>query len=111
MGKDGAPPETTVKIGGEPRRPTSRRLVGLLGGSALFAAMLVLPPPAGMESAAWRVAAMAALMAVWWMTEAIPVAATALLPIALFPLLRVSGVTEAAAPYGNPLISCSWAVS
>jgi sodium-dependent dicarboxylate transporter 2/3/5 len=66
--------------------------------------MLVLPPPAGLESEAWRVAAMAALMAVWWMTEAIPVAATALLPIALFPLLRVSGVTEAAAPYGNPLI-------
>ena len=71
---------------------------------ALFATMLVLPPPGGLESAAWRVAALAALMAVWWMTEAIPVAATALLPIALFPLLRVSGVTEAAAPYGTPRI-------
>lgn len=99
-----AAPGDTVDAGGEPRGIKPRRLAGILGGSALFAAMLVLPPPEGLEGTAWRVAAMAALMAVWWMTEAIPVAATALLPIALFPLLRVSGVTEAAAPYGNPLI-------
>jgi sodium-dependent dicarboxylate transporter 2/3/5 len=97
-------PRAPANAGGGPRGITSRRLAGIFGGSALFATMLVLPPPEGLESAAWRVAALAALMAIWWMTEAIPVAATALLPIALFPLLRVSGVTEAAAPYGNPLI-------
>ncbi len=105
MDKNKAPrPNLSIDENQEPRGTTPRRLAGILGGSVLFATMLVLPPPEGLDSAAWRVAAMAALMAVWWMTEAIPVAATALLPIALFPLLRASGVTEAAAPYGNPLI-------
>ena len=82
----------------------ARRLAGLVGGPALFAVMLALPPPEGLEGAAWRVAATAVLMAVWWMTEAIPVAATALLPVVLFPLLRVHGVTEAAAPFANPIL-------
>jgi len=43
-------------------------------------------------------------MAVWWMTEAIPVYATALLPLALFPILGVATIGESAAPYGHELI-------
>ncbi len=43
-------------------------------------------------------------MAVWWATEALPVPVTALLPIALFPLLQVSDVKAATAPYANPTI-------
>lgn len=43
-------------------------------------------------------------MAVWWLTEAIPVYVTALLPLALFPLLGVSDIKPAAAPYGHELI-------
>lgn len=43
-------------------------------------------------------------MGVWWLTEAVPIYATALLPVAVFPLLGVSGMKEAAAPYGDPLI-------
>lgn len=43
-------------------------------------------------------------MAVWWMTEAIPVYATALIPLALFPLLGVSGIHATAAAYGNEII-------
>ncbi len=49
-------------------------------------------------------AAVAVVMAIWWMTEAIHVSATALLPIALLPLLDASSVDDAAAPYANPLI-------
>jgi len=49
-------------------------------------------------------AAVAVWMALWWMTEAIPVYATALLPIALFPLLGVATIRESAAPYGHELI-------
>lgn len=49
-------------------------------------------------------AAVAVLMAIWWMTEAIHVSATALLPIALLPLLGATSVDEAAEPYGSPLI-------
>ncbi len=43
-------------------------------------------------------------MAVLWMTEALPLAVTALLPLALFPLLGIAPVEAVAAPYANPLI-------
>lgn len=49
-------------------------------------------------------AGMAVWMALWWMTEAIPIFATALLPLALFPLLGIADGRHAAAPYANPLI-------
>lgn len=66
--------------------------------------MLLFAPPEGMPLAAWRTAAVAALMAAWWITEALPIAATALAPIVLFPLLRVGTIGEATAPFANPVI-------
>lgn len=54
--------------------------------------------------AARATAAVGAWMAVWWMTEAISVYATALLPLALFPLLGAASIRETAAPYGHELI-------
>ncbi|MCC5952458.1 MAG: SLC13/DASS family transporter [Acidimicrobiia bacterium] len=55
-------------------------------------------------SAGRATASIAVLMAVWWMTEAISIPATALIPIVAFPLLGVATIEEAAAPYANPLI-------
>ena len=78
--------------------------VGLATGPLLFAAMLLSAPPEGMSVVAWRTAAAGVLMATWWITEAIPIAATALLPIVLFPLLGVATVAATTAPYGNPVI-------
>jgi len=66
--------------------------------------MLILPAPAGLGAAAWRVAAVGVLMATWWVTEAIPIPATALLPLALFPLLQVADIRDAATPFANPII-------
>lgn len=43
-------------------------------------------------------------MATWWITEAIPIAATALAPLVLFPLLGILQIQEAASPYANPVI-------
>ncbi len=83
---------------------TRRRVAGLLGGPALFLAMMVLPGPAGMAPEAWRTAAVGLLMAVWWVTEAIPIPATALLPMVLFPVLGVTSTGDTAAPYANPII-------
>jgi len=74
---------------------------GFLIGLALFFTMLLIPSPSGLSVAAWSVAAIAILMAVWWATEAIPVAVTALLPLALFPLLGITSFEEAAVPYAN----------
>lgn len=60
--------------------------------------------PAPVGPATRATAAVAAWMATWWLTEAIPVYATALLPIVLFPLLGIAGLRDAAAPYAHPLI-------
>ena len=74
---------------------------GFLIGLASFFILLLLPSPEGLNSTAWTVAAIAVLMAIWWATEAIPVAVTALLPLALFPLLGITSFEEAAVPYAN----------
>ena len=80
------------------------RRTGLIGGIVVFVLMLLLPEPSGLSEAGWRTASVAALMAIWWMTEAIPIAATALLPLVLFPFLGVLDAPNASAPYGNELI-------
>ncbi|MGC5615344.1 SLC13 family permease [Georgenia sp. Z1491] len=49
-------------------------------------------------------AAVAVLMGVWWMTEAIPLAATALVPLVAFPGLGVVSIGDTAAPYASPTI-------
>jgi sodium-dependent dicarboxylate transporter 2/3/5 len=77
---------------------------GLIGGAISFVLLLVLPSPAGLGPEGWRMAAVGVLMAVWWMTEAIPISATALLPLVLFPLLGILSMPDAAAPYANELI-------
>jgi sodium-dependent dicarboxylate transporter 2/3/5 len=84
--------------------PSTRARIGLLLGAAFFLTALAFPPPAGVSGPAWRVAAVTILMATWWVTEALPLAATALLPLALFPLLGVSSIDAAAEPYANPVI-------
>lgn len=66
--------------------------------------MLVAGPLGGMSDTAWKTAALAVLMVVWWVTEAVPIAATALLPMALLPMLGIMEISEAAAPYANPVI-------
>ncbi|MFT5539827.1 MAG: sodium-dependent dicarboxylate transporter 2/3/5 [Alphaproteobacteria bacterium] len=83
---------------------TARRITGLVLGFAVFALMLASPPPADLEVAGWHVAAVAILMAIFWMTEALPVAATALIPLAAFPILGVRTIGETTAPYANPLV-------
>lgn len=87
------------------RHPSaSRRTIGLVAGIAVFAGMLFMDPPAGMPPKAWITAAVGILMAVWWVLEAIPIPATSLIPLLLFPLLGVKSMNAAAAPYANPLI-------
>ncbi len=74
---------------------------GFLAGLALFIILLSMPSPEGLSPSAWKVAAIAVLMATWWATEAIPVAVTALLPLALFPLFGITSFEDAAVPYAN----------
>ncbi len=78
-----------------------RQKFGLFLGPVLFVIVLVLPSPSGMPSEAHRTAAVAVLMAALWLTEAISISATALIPIVLFPLLGIRSVTETASSYGD----------
>ena len=89
--------------------------LGLLLGPALALAVWWLLPAAapgadavgvaaGLGPAGRATSAVAVWMAVWWLTEAVPLAATALLPVVLFPLLGIADIAAATAPYANPLI-------
>ena len=70
----------------------------------LFAAILLLPAPAGMAEPARRVMALGAWMATWWFTTPVALEATALLPLVLLPLLGVANFDRAATPYANNVI-------
>lgn len=85
------------------RRVVPQR-IGLVAGPLVCLALLLLPAPAGLTPAGWRTAAVALLMAVWWITEAVPIPVTSLLPLALFPALGVLDMPAAAAPYADELI-------
>jgi sodium-dependent dicarboxylate transporter 2/3/5 len=81
-----------------------RQRIGLLLGPLLFSVMLLLPTPEGMSPAAQHLAAVTLLMATWWISEALPIAATALLPIVLFPLLGIMPTAQTTSAYANPMI-------
>ncbi len=82
----------------------SRQWSGWVLGPGLLAATLLLSPPSGLSPEGWRTAGAAACMATFWITEAIPIPVTALLPLVLFPLLGLSDIRGAAAPFSNPII-------
>ena len=73
-------------------------------GLAVFFFVLLTPNPDSLSTIGWAVAAVTLLMAIWWATEAVPVAVTALLPLALFPMLHITDFKTAALPYANPNI-------
>ncbi len=87
-----------------PRRRVQQ--VGFFAGPILALGIgLVFPEShAGVLPAGAATAAVATWMAVWWLSEAIPIYATALLPLVLFPLLGARTMREAAAPYAHELI-------
>jgi len=75
----------------------------LLGVTAAIVVML-LPTPEGLSLEAHKTAALFLLMGIWWATEAVPVAVTALVPLALFPMLGIVDIQSAANPYANKTI-------
>ncbi|WP_170006454.1 SLC13 family permease [Bacillus fonticola] len=85
------------------RKLSTRQLTGLWLGPVLFLAILLFLRPEDLSPEAVGVLASTAWIATWWITEAIPIPATSLLPIVLFPLTgaMTDGVTSA---YGDPNI-------
>ncbi len=80
-----------------------RRTIGLALGPAFFVAVLVWPLPA-LSPEAHRLAAILALVVVFWITEALPIAVTALVGPALAVTLRIAPVRDVFAPFADPII-------
>lgn len=87
----------------EERFENLRRRTGLVLGPALFA-LLLLFPPASIPVPASRLLAVVAWVIAWWITEAVPLPATAVLGPALAVVLGVVPAREAFAPFGDPII-------
>jgi len=82
---------------------TARRIGLIIGALALLAGIFA-PTPAGMEREALIVAGLVVLMASWWMTEAIPLTATALMPFLVLPFAGVMDARETASAYYSPIL-------
>jgi sodium-dependent dicarboxylate transporter 2/3/5 len=82
---------------------TARR-IGLALGPLAFALTALMQPPAGMPPGAWLVAGLVFWMAAWWMTEAVPLSVTALLPFVVLPLAGVSTAEATASTYYSPIL-------
>ncbi|TLF53282.1 SLC13/DASS family transporter [Halomonas urmiana] len=87
-----------------PSGPALSARIGLWLGPLWLLLTLLLPAPTGMSDPAWACVGLALLMATWWSTEAIPIPATSLLPLALVPALGIGDMKETAASYANPII-------
>lgn len=89
----------------EPQRVSTRAWIGrFLGPVIALAAYLLIPTGEGLSQSGAATIAVGLLMATWWVTEALPLPATALLPIALFPLFGVVEITDATEPYASDTI-------
>ncbi len=84
----------------------SARLVWSVRAAGVVAALFVWLISSGstMPEDARIVAAIAVLMAIWWMSEAVPLAATSMLPIVLIPALTERSVAETTAPYASSIV-------
>ena len=80
-----------------------RERIGLLAGIALFVFFLIVNP-FGVDALAAKVLAIAALMITWWIGEALPMPAVALVPMLLFPLMNVASLRETTSKYADPVI-------
>ena len=83
---------------------TSRKpLLAMLAGPALFVLVWFFDPFT-LGPTANKVFAVAVWMITWWITEAIPMPAVALMPLVLFPLFGIAKISEAALPYANEVV-------
>ncbi len=80
-----------------------RRTIAILAGLIFFVCFLSFNP-FGLSAQGVKVGAVATLMIIWWVTEAMPMPAVALVPLIMFPIMGVSKIDEVAAPYANPII-------
>ena len=75
--------------------------IRLLLGPALAIAVWLIASGAGLSDAAVSVLSAGAWMLAWWISEAVPLGVTSVLPMVLFPVFGISSIAETTAPYGS----------
>lgn len=80
------------------------RRAGLVAGPLLGLALWALGAPEGLDPRGWAAVCVLAVMVIWWVSEALPVAATALLPLVALPAFGIATPVAAAAPYADPIV-------
>ena len=78
--------------------------IGLVLGVFALALSIILPPPAGMSREAFVTAGLVVMMAAWWMTEALPLTVTALMPFLVLPFAGISSAKDTAATYYSDIL-------
>ena len=80
------------------------RIVGLLLGVSALLVAIFAPIPEGLAREGMIVAGLVVLMAAWWITEALPLTATALMPFLVLPFAGVMDARETASAYYSPIL-------
>lgn len=73
-------------------------------GPLVFIAFQFMDPPNDLSQSGFNLMAITLWMAIWWVTETVPISVTALLPIVLFPLLEVLSIGETTQQYGHKYV-------
>ncbi len=81
-----------------------KKLLAIFSGPVIFLIIRSLNLPGSIQPEAQSVLAITAWIAVWWITEAIPIPATSLLPIILFPTTKTLSIEETTAAYGHKMV-------
>ncbi|HLS65864.1 MAG TPA: DASS family sodium-coupled anion symporter [Pseudogracilibacillus sp.] len=88
----------------EDRSYSKAQLIGLFLGPVLFIFMLLFFKPSGLSAEGIAIAASTIWIATWWITEAVPIPVTSLLPLILFPLTGGLEVGDTASAFGDETI-------
>ena len=78
--------------------------IGRISGPLFFILILLFLKPQGLSQPGIAMLAVTVWIAVWWITEAIPIAATALLPLVLLPTLGALPINQTASSYSHPMV-------
>lgn len=103
-GKSNSSEQISTGDGNNKRSYKPAQLAGLIAGPLFFILTLVFFSPEGLSTEGQAVLASTIWIAIWWMTEAIPIPATSLLPIILFPLTNGLDIEATTSSYGSDTI-------
>ena len=81
-----------------------KKIIALIAGPLSFAIIVLMPPVQDLSSEAQSILAITSWIAIWWVTEAIPIPVTSLLPIVLFPLTGALDIAKTTSSYGHKMI-------